>query len=285
LNIYYRVRLPLFLVITGIFLLGSQCEPEIIWGITSRVDEAIDVSRMDGWSFNDDEREYFKSLSIGDRGLWFGCSPCKLEPDKKWSASDFPLEGRDVTIAARSSITQQLVYHQVFSYTELASRNWQVEITDMREPGTRMTDPPFPDRTSTLVCSDCKDINLWNEGTYRSNGAYTSIYYYGGRLRTYGSAIPKAGKDCHEEGIFLERNLVVDGAPSGNMHGEWVAGVKDKTGFEALYIYTIAGYSVDEILIRNGVAHAAGPDGQHWEHLKAVEEQARTEGTGCLWQD
>ncbi len=49
------------------------------------------------------------------------------------------------------------------------------------------------------------------------------------------------------------------------------------------YVYTSEGESIDEILIREGLALAWTRDGQHRDVLVAAEEEARRKGRGCLW--
>ncbi|HZA26008.1 MAG TPA: thermonuclease family protein, partial [Dehalococcoidia bacterium] len=50
------------------------------------------------------------------------------------------------------------------------------------------------------------------------------------------------------------------------------------------YVYTEAGDSVDEILVREGLALAWTGDGQHRGVLIAAEREAQQQGIGCLWQ-
>ena len=58
---------------------------------------------------------------------------------------------------------------------------------------------------------------------------------------------------------------------------------QDRGGRLLLYVYTEAGISIDETLIREGLAVAWTRDGQHRDLLVALAKEAQTTGTGCLW--
>ena len=58
---------------------------------------------------------------------------------------------------------------------------------------------------------------------------------------------------------------------------------KDPGGRLLYYVYTEAGNSIDEILVRQGLARAWTRDGQHRYLLLGLERQARRESSGCLW--
>ena len=49
------------------------------------------------------------------------------------------------------------------------------------------------------------------------------------------------------------------------------------------YVYTDAGDSIDEMLVREGLAVAWPIDGQHLDYLVSVEQEARRDSVGCLW--
>ena len=50
-----------------------------------------------------------------------------------------------------------------------------------------------------------------------------------------------------------------------------------------LELYTSAGFSIDAVLIHEGLARAWRRDGQHRDYLVALERAAREQGAGCLW--
>ena len=49
------------------------------------------------------------------------------------------------------------------------------------------------------------------------------------------------------------------------------------------YVYTDTGDSIDEMLVREGLAVAWVRDGQHQNFLVNVEQLVREQGVGCLW--
>ena len=59
--------------------------------------------------------------------------------------------------------------------------------------------------------------------------------------------------------------------------------VRDPGGRLLYYIYTMRGNSIDEILVREGLARAWTRDGQHRDALVRLERSARRSGSGCLW--
>ena len=58
---------------------------------------------------------------------------------------------------------------------------------------------------------------------------------------------------------------------------------KGPYGRQLFYVYTYAEYSIDAMLIREGLARAWTRDGQHRSYLMALEESAREQKVGCLW--
>jgi endonuclease YncB( thermonuclease family) len=51
------------------------------------------------------------------------------------------------------------------------------------------------------------------------------------------------------------------------------------------YVYTEDGFSIDEVLVREGLAQAWTSDGQHRSLLVALESDARRDNTGRLSDD
>ena len=58
---------------------------------------------------------------------------------------------------------------------------------------------------------------------------------------------------------------------------------QDRYGRLLYYVYTQDGDSIDEILVREGLAEAWTRDGQHRDVLVAAEKGARRDKRGCLW--
>lgn len=58
---------------------------------------------------------------------------------------------------------------------------------------------------------------------------------------------------------------------------------EDRYGRILFYVYNNDGESIDETLVREGLALAWTRDGQHKDGLVAAEEGAKRDGVGCLW--
>ena len=98
------------------------------------------------------------------------------------------------------------------------------------------------------------------------------------RVRLFGVDTPERGERCHHQAASGLRQLagkVVRVEPGPR--------AKDPGGRLLYYVYTEAGNSIDEILVREGLAQAWTRDGQHRDHLIGLEQEARGKATGCMW--
>ena len=99
-----------------------------------------------------------------------------------------------------------------------------------------------------------------------------------GRVRLFGIDTSERGETCFKEATNRLRGL------AGNrVRVEPGPRTQDKGGRLLLYVYTEAGNSIDEILIREGLAVAWTRDGQHRDYLVALAREAQTKKTGCIW--
>ncbi len=99
-----------------------------------------------------------------------------------------------------------------------------------------------------------------------------------GRIRLFGVDTPERGERCYKEAKKRLRAL------AGNrVRVEPGPRDQERGGRLLLYVYTEAGISIDETLIREGLAVAWTRDGQHRDLLVAFAKEAQTTGTGCLW--
>jgi hypothetical protein len=57
----------------------------------------------------------------------------------------------------------------------------------------------------------------------------------------------------------------------------------DSFGRRLAYAFTTEGFSIDMILIGDGLAEAWARDGQHRDTLVGLEQSARSNRAGCLW--
>ncbi len=98
-----------------------------------------------------------------------------------------------------------------------------------------------------------------------------------GRVRLFGVDTPERKERCYTE---ASRRL-------SRLAGNKVrveAGPRSGEGSRLLfYVYTRNGESIEERLVREGLAQAWTRDGQHRDFLVGLEQSARLSGTGCLW--
>jgi micrococcal nuclease len=98
------------------------------------------------------------------------------------------------------------------------------------------------------------------------------------RVRLYGVDVPERGEECFQEATDRLQELAGD-----SVRLELGPRKMDEFGRVLAYVYTEAGDSVDEILVREGLASAWARDGQHRDVLMVAEGDARQQGVGCLW--
>ena len=99
-----------------------------------------------------------------------------------------------------------------------------------------------------------------------------------GRVRLFGVDTPERGEACFREATNRLRSLA-----GSQVRVESGPRDQDRGGRLLLYVYTETGNSIDEILIREGLAVAWTRDGQHRDILVSLAKEAQTMGTGCIW--
>ena len=99
-----------------------------------------------------------------------------------------------------------------------------------------------------------------------------------GLLRLFGVDTPERGERCDSKAKNRLRGLA-----GNSIRLELGPRVNDQFGRLLAYAYTKDGLSIDEILIREGLASAWTRDGQHRDYLIGLEREARRKNTGCLW--
>jgi micrococcal nuclease len=127
--------------------------------------------------------------------------------------------------------------------------------------------------STAICCSDCPDLDvdrIIDGDTFAS--ART-------RIRLFGVDTPERDEECFNRATDRFREIagdivLVEPGPR----------TEDRYGRKLFYIYTEGGESIDEILIREGLATAWKGDGQHRDKLMSAEEEARRQRRGCLWQ-
>lgn len=126
---------------------------------------------------------------------------------------------------------------------------------------------------TTLQCDDCREaqVELVFDGD--------TVIITGDRVvRLFGVDAPELGQRCASEATKRLRELAGD-----TIRLEDGPRLTDEFGRMTAYVYTVDGVSVDEILVREGLAIASTGAGQHRNILVNLEKEARTRETGCLW--
>jgi endonuclease YncB( thermonuclease family) len=132
--------------------------------------------------------------------------------------------------------------------------------------------PFYSAAPAAITCADCPLIPVdW----VIDGDTFDSVL---GRVRLYGVDAPERGEECFSEATDRLKELA----------GGWVKvelGPRrmDQFGRALAYLYTETGDSLEETLVREGLARAWTGDGQHRDVLMALEREARQQGSGCLW--
>ena len=136
--------------------------------------------------------------------------------------------------------------------------------------------PPIEEYPTDLRCPDCPMMPVT-----RVIDGDTFVSIIGGvtsRVRLFGVDTPERGKPCFSQASrgfrqLAGREVRVEPGPRG----------MDPAGRRLFYVYTRDGNSIDEMLIRAGLARAWTKDGQHRSRLSNWETKTRRAGEGCLW--
>jgi micrococcal nuclease len=125
---------------------------------------------------------------------------------------------------------------------------------------------------TTPCCQGCANISVTrviDGNTFDSSS---------GRVRLFGADTPERG-----ERSFGEATQRLQDLAGKTVRVEPGPRSQDRYGRLLYYAYTESGESIEETLIREGLARAWTRDGQHRDILVRVEESTRKNRTGCLW--
>ena len=106
----------------------------------------------------------------------------------------------------------------------------------------------------------------------RVDGKRTALGYLGAEA-------PPANEPCGQEALDRNRELA----------GTYVTLVEDPSyqfddiGRRLYYVFTADGQSIDDTLVREGLAHAVRIDAGRGPYLAALQAEAEAAGRGCLW--
>jgi endonuclease YncB( thermonuclease family) len=89
--------------------------------------------------------------------------------------------------------------------------------------------------------------------------------------------IPERGERCYDEATKRLRELV-----GNSVRVQFGPRQGDQYGRNLYYVYNLEGESIDEMLVRDGLARAWVRDGQRRGPLLAAEARAKYDMRGCL---
>ena len=127
--------------------------------------------------------------------------------------------------------------------------------------------------STNLRCPDCETIpvtRIIDGDTFVSGET---------RIRLYGMDTPEIGEKCADEATERLRKLAGD-----TVRVERGPRPTDVYGRSLAYVYTESGLSIDELLVKEGLAEAWTRDGRHMDYLMDLENETKSEGIGCLWK-
>jgi endonuclease YncB( thermonuclease family) len=126
---------------------------------------------------------------------------------------------------------------------------------------------------TTIRCADCLEAEV-----SRVFDGDTVIIANDRVVRMYGVNAPEGEQPCTPEATERLRELA-----GSTIRLEDGPSLTDDLGRRLAYLYTESGASIDEILVREGLANASGRQGQHRAMLSSLEKEAKTRNAGCLW--
>ena len=127
--------------------------------------------------------------------------------------------------------------------------------------------------STNLRCPDCETIpvtRIIDGDTFVSGDT---------RVRLYGMDTPEIGEKCADEATERLKKLAGD-----TVRVERGPRATDRFGRSLAYVYTESGLSIDELLVKEGLAVAWTRDGRHMDYLMDLENETKSEGIGCLWK-
>ena len=130
-----------------------------------------------------------------------------------------------------------------------------------------------PTCRTSLCCPDCQRMSV-----SRVIDGDTFVGP-GGHVRLFGVDAPEQGERCSAEATHRLEELA-----GKSVRVERGPRLTDSHGRLLYYVYTAAGGSIDEMLVREGLARAWRRDGQHRDVLVDLEGKAQRDGRGCLWR-
>ena len=125
---------------------------------------------------------------------------------------------------------------------------------------------------TSLRCDDCDEVRV--DRVIDGDTFDTPS----GRVRLFGIDTPERGERCATEAANRLSQL-----SGGSVRLEDGPRLTDRFGRRLAYVYTKDGFSIDEVLIREGLGTAWTEDAQHRDYLVGLERKTKRNKAGCLW--
>ena len=138
--------------------------------------------------------------------------------------------------------------------------------------GACSSTPSISEYATDLKCPDCPALSV---SRVIDGDTFQSPV---GNVRLFGVDTPERGERCFRQATIGLRQLAGD-----SVRVESGPRARGSSGRLLYYVYTKQGNSIDEILVREGLAWAWTRDGQHRDALAQLEQSAKRSGSGCLW--
>ena len=132
--------------------------------------------------------------------------------------------------------------------------------------------PALAEYPTTITCPHCPTLRV-----HRIIDGDT-LELSSGRVRLFGVDTPERGERCYRQALNGLRQLA-----GSTVKVESGPRAQDPGGRLLYYLYTVTGNSIDEILVREGLARAWTRDGQHRQVLLELERETQRASKGCLW--
>jgi endonuclease YncB( thermonuclease family) len=129
-----------------------------------------------------------------------------------------------------------------------------------------------PEGQAALRCPQCQPVEVL--GVIDAENLETSA----GRVRLYGIFVAPEDAECG--GLARTR---LEELAGGQVRLEAGAQMADRHGSLLRYVYTAEGESIDELMIRQGLARPSPFEGQHYPWMLIRADRASNGRVGCLW--
>jgi endonuclease YncB( thermonuclease family) len=138
---------------------------------------------------------------------------------------------------------------------------------------TQESVPPAVDSSDDLRCAECEIVSV--DQVIDANTLATEL----GEISMYGAFVLDHPEDC--AALAKTRLAELTGSQVRIEHGP---DDSVRIADNHRYVFTLDGISIEETLIREGLALAWTQDGQHMGWFLFQDAQAKANESGCLWK-